>query len=168
MNTKFTDKQKQDAYNLRELYMKHGYNQAEKNEPLHIKACMLYWAEGSKSSRSLYFVNCDPNTHLIMLNFIKTYFPNHEKKLRGLISFYPSKEIIYDDVLQYWSKITSIPLTQFTKPIDRSKYYKSPKVNKFPNGIFRLSISSVEILYHIYGSINFYVGKSIFNPFTGR
>lgn len=168
MNNKYTEKQKQDGYLRREFYMKKGYEDAKQNNPLHIKSCMLYWAEGSKKSTTFEFTNCDPMTHIIMLQFLRTYFPDKENKIRGMINFYPTPNNLYEEVLKYWINIANIPPSQFTKPTDRSRYYKLPKNNKYPNGIFRLSVNSVEIIYYVYGAINFYAGKNIFNPNTGR
>lgn len=168
MKTKFNEKQKFNACLLRQTYMKRGYEDAQKNEPLHIKACILYWAEGSKKPCTFEFTNCDPETHTITLQFLRTYFPQMETKIRGCINFYPSKENPYEKVLDYWTNCTGISPTQFTKPTDRSRYYKIPKNNKYPNGIMRISISSVELMYYIYGALNFYIGKEKFTPNTAR
>jgi hypothetical protein len=168
MKNKFNEKQKIDAYLLRQLYMKHGYEDAQKNDPLHIKACILYWAEGSKKPHAFEFTNCDPQTHVIILQFLRKYFPQLESKIRGCINFYPSVNNPYTKVLNYWANCISILPVQFTKPTDRSRYYDFPKNNKYPNGILRISISSVEVIYYIYGALNYYSNKEIFTPDTGR
>jgi len=168
MKTKYTEKQKSDAASLRQLYINRGYEVAQQNEPLHIKACILYWAEGSKKPCLFQFTNCDPETHIIVLQFLRKYFPQLEGRIRGWINFYPSQSNPYEKVLNYWVDKTNIPAEHFTKPTDRSLYYKMPKNNKYPNGVMRISVSSVELLHYIYGAINYYANKELFTPNTAR
>ena len=168
MKTTYTEQQKLNAGILRQNYMRRGYEDAQNNDPLHIKACMLYWAEGSKKSSQLQFTTCDPKMHVIMLQFLRKYFPQFEDRIRGYVNFYPSKDNPYSKVLNYWIQVTNIPASRFNKPTDRSIYYDAPKNNKFSNGIMRISVSSVEILQYIYGAINYYVGEEIFSHNTGR
>lgn len=151
----------------RREYMLKGYNDASLNEPLHIKACMLYWAEGTKRPNAFDFTNCDATMHLIILQFVRKYFPQLETKIKGAINFYPSETNSYDKVVQYWSNILHIPLNQFNKPTDRSKYYTmSPGDNKYTNGIMKIRISSAELISYVYGAINYYVGKTIFTEYS--
>lgn len=76
---------------------------------------VLYWCEGSKSSRgAVSFTNSDPEMIKIFLRFFRSSFQVDEKKFRICVHLhsYHKKDI----VLQYWSKVTNIPLSQFIKP----------------------------------------------------
>jgi len=163
MKTKYTDFQKERARLLRESYLQDGINQAKKNEILHIKACMLYWAEGSKQKNMFQFTNCDINTHKIIISFLIKYFPNHFKKLKARINYYSSQELSYDDIKNYWKKELLLTDDQFIKPTDRTKYYKSPSNNKYPYGILQIQLNSTELIHNIFGSINEYVGTKLYS-----
>lgn len=66
-------------------------------------------------------------------------------------------------ILSFWRKELYLPNLVFNKPTDRTKYYTKPVVNKYPNGILRIQINSVELLNHIYGAINCYSGFNVFS-----
>lgn len=140
--------------------MLEGKAQAQKCEELHLKACMLYWAEGSKGGAFI-FTNCDINMHKIIKDFLTKYFPDSEP--RGLISYYPSNDISYEEIRKFWSEQLNIEESLFLKPTNRSKYYKKPQKIKYPYGIFSIQVYERKLLYHIYGAINEYTKKEIFN-----
>jgi hypothetical protein len=166
MKTKYTEYQKEQARLIRESYIKSGECKAKNNEPLHIKACMLYWAEGSKMKNVFQFTNCDVTTHKIMMEFLRHYFPEQTKRLKVRVNYYPSPELSYDDIKNYWKKELGINDNQFNKATDRTKYYKSPTNNKYPYGILQLQLCSTEVIQHIFGGINTYVDDTIFNANT--
>lgn len=163
MQTKYTDFQKERARLLRESYIHAGINEAKKNEILHIKACMLYWAEGSKQRNMFQFTNCDVNTHKIMILFLKKYFPTQITKLKARINYYSSQSLSYDDIKNYWKHELDLTDDQFIKPTDRAKYYKLPSTNKYPYGILQIQLNSTELVHNVFGSINQYIGTNIYS-----
>lgn len=73
----------------------------------------LYWGEGSKNTNSLIFTNSDPIMIKAFLTLLRSSFELKESKFRGLVhihEYHNEKEI-----KNYWSKITNIPLSQFSK-----------------------------------------------------
>ena len=73
----------------------------------------LYWGEGSKNTNSLIFTNSDPLMIKSFLKLLRASFKLDERKFRGLVhvhEYHDEKEI-----KNYWSKITNIPLSQFSK-----------------------------------------------------
>lgn len=79
-----------------------------------ILCSLLYWAEGGKYTDSyVNFINSDPLMMKTFLKLLRTSFKIDEHKLRALIHLHeyhvPEVERIY------WSQITEIPLTQFSK-----------------------------------------------------
>lgn len=163
MNTYYTEIQKCQAKQNREIYFNQGKELAKRNDPLHIKGCMLYWAEGTKSRNSFGFSNCEVEIHRLMISFLKQTFPKHFHKLKVRVNFYPSKTNTYESVQHFWCNQLGIERHQFNKHTDRSKYYASPKINKYPNGILSLGLNSTEIVQHIYGAINEYIGTNLYN-----
>lgn len=162
MKTYYTDIQKEKAKLIRESYMMSGQRQAKKNDVLHIKGCMLYWAEGSKNSNLFGFTNCDVEANKMMLEFLRKFFPIQSKKIKVRVNFYPSETNTYEKVKQYWKNELNLTDESFNKFTDRSKYYNPPKHNKYPNGILNIQINSTEVANHIFGAINHYVGKNIY------
>lgn len=163
MKTYYTTYQKEQAKSTRQSYINSGKSQASKNEVLHIKACILYWAEGSKNRHIFGFTNCDVETHKLMMTFLRYYFPEQSKKIKARVNFYPSVNNTYQDVKDYWMKELNLSEENFYKPTNRLKYYKKPKINKYPNGILQLQLNSTEVVQHIFGGINYYVGKDIYH-----
>lgn len=165
MNTYYTNLQKETARQKRQSHIDNGKIKASENELLHIKGCILYWAEGDKSKNLFGFTNCDVEAHRIMVSFLRCYFPEISKKLKARIAFYPGGKP-YEEIKKFWSEELNIPSECFNKATDRSKYYSTPKVNKYPNGVLQLQLSSTEVVNHIFGAVNHYVGKDIYNATT--
>jgi hypothetical protein len=49
----------------------HGRELARAGDPLHIKGCMLHWAEGSKRRNSVMFTNSDDAVVALFLRFLR-------------------------------------------------------------------------------------------------
>lgn len=76
---------------------------------------ILYWCEGSKSrSNSVGFTNSDPDMIKTFLQFFREGFGVDERKFRVCVHLHSYHK--KDTVLQYWSTITNIPLSQFIRP----------------------------------------------------
>jgi hypothetical protein len=77
---------------------------------------MLYWCEGTKSisDREFTFTNSDPDLVITFLRLFRSSFQIDEQKFRVCVHLHD-----YHDAkrqLQFWSKTTNIPLSQFIKP----------------------------------------------------
>jgi transcriptional regulator with XRE-family HTH domain len=85
------------------------------NRELLIAGLALYWGEGSKKSRTIELCNSDPAAIQFFIAWLKKFFLIKNEDLRGYIginAIHKSREAI---VKEFWSKITGIPLAQFTK-----------------------------------------------------
>jgi hypothetical protein len=82
----------------------------------------LYWGEGSKNTNSLIFTNSDPLMIKLYLNLLRQSFKLDERKFRGLVHVHEYHN--ENEIKKYWSKITNIPLNQF------SKSYLKPHTSK--------------------------------------
>jgi hypothetical protein len=143
----------------RKIYQQQGRDQAKKKDPLHMMCCMLYWAEGSKSRNVMNFVNSDVQMLKLFRKFISIYFS--DKKLKVSINYYETPNLSYDKILEYWCEQLDLKLENFRKPQIRNKYYDVPKFIKYKYGIVGLNITSVEVIQHIYGAIQEYIGVDI-------
>lgn len=162
-NYPINSKQTLKFQQLRLEYLNSGIESAKNNDPLHIKACILYWAEGSKSKNIFQFTNCEPETHKIIISYVAKYFPFLINKITGYVNFYPDETNTYEKVQNFWIRELDLKENQFRQFTDRSKYYPKPENNKFTNGILKLQINSTELLFNTYGAINHYCNKELFS-----
>lgn len=75
----------------------------------------LYWAEGTKKGRRVDFCNSDPNLVKFMISWFIEQFgvKGHEFRIQlGINEEHKSREATVKD---YWSNLTGLPLSQFTK-----------------------------------------------------
>lgn len=73
----------------------------------------LYWGEGEKNRNAVIFVNSDPIMIGCFLKLIRSSFVLDERKFRSLVHVHEYHK--NEEIKKYWSKITRIPLSQFTK-----------------------------------------------------
>ncbi len=79
---------------------------------------MLYWAEGSKRNfKTVDFANSDPEMIRVFVRCLREIYQVSESRLRVFLYCYANQPM--DHLLKFWSDVTSIPLTQFTKPYVR-------------------------------------------------
>jgi hypothetical protein len=77
----------------------------------------LYWGEGYKTGNQEFgFSNSDSRMILFYLKWLKTTFDISKTQLILRVSINESHRRRISEVENYWSKITGVPLSQFTKP----------------------------------------------------
>lgn len=112
---------------------------------------ILYWCEGNKDQGSVRFTNSDPAMIKIFITLFRKSFRLDEARFRACIHIH---EYHNDNVQKkYWSKITNIPIKQFSKsykksntgPRSRKNYqgcisvrYNDTKISKELNSLWRL------------------------------
>lgn len=75
----------------------------------------LYWAEGTKRGQRVDFCNSDPNLIKFMVSWFKEHFDIKNNEFRIQLGINEDHFHREEEVKNYWSKITGIPLLQFTK-----------------------------------------------------
>jgi len=104
---------------------------------LHVAGTMLYWAEGTKTKNTA-ICNSDPRIIKFMVVWIKNIFGIHPRQLTaGLHIHYQDDE---KKIKRYWSKLTGIPLQNFSKSFIKPKG-TGHRTNILPNGIIRIYIN---------------------------
>lgn len=110
-----------------------------------ISGIMLYWAEGSKHSASLQICNADPALIKFMMAWFRTVLNISEDRFVGSIHYHEGQN--EDRIKEFWSKLTGIPLTQFTK-----SFKKPPGTGHRKHylqwGVFRVRIRRSADLFH--------------------
>jgi len=116
-----------------------------KLEILKVIGVMLYWGEGCKSDKTsmVDFANSDKDMIIVFLKFLRKICGIDEKKLRVYSYFYSNQNIKKN--INYWSKITKIKKSQFTKPYIREDYNEIKK-DKMPNGLIHIRYADKKLL----------------------
>jgi transposase-like protein len=75
---------------------------------------ILFWAEGSKTNRRLEFTNSDPSMIALFIRLLRQSYDLDETKFRVCLHLHDYHDA--EEMLDFWSRITKIPLNQFIKP----------------------------------------------------
>lgn len=101
---------------------------------LKLVCALLYWCEGGKTEKSqLTFINSDPKLIKYFINNFRKAFDVDEKRFRVLIHVHEYHNI--EEQINFWSEITKISKSQFTKP------YRKPNTGKRKRNDYRGCIS---------------------------
>ena len=120
---------KQPSFNLKSTL-------TSKEKGLKIAGFMLYWGEGMKfGDHVIDLCNSDPLLIVIFLKFLRQIYGIDESRLRVLLYCYANQNT--QDLIKYWTNITGIPKTQFTKPFIRQDYLEKKK-NKMLHGLVHI------------------------------
>jgi transcriptional regulator with XRE-family HTH domain len=117
-----------------------------------IAGISLYYGEGGKTDGQVSFTNSDPYAIKFMVNWLREFYSISENRIRG--SLYVHDNLDKDKAEKYWSRITKIPLKQFTKAyIVRNNPKRLRKV-KNQHGVFRIKISDANLHRETMGLIS--------------
>ena len=116
-----------------------------------ITGIAMYFAEGSKGDDSVSFSNSDPRAIKFMVDWFREICKVPEEKFR--CSLYIHDNLDEVKAKKYWSNLIKIPLSQFRKSyIVKNNPWRLRKV-KHKYGVFRLTISNVNLHRKIMGWI---------------
>jgi hypothetical protein len=79
-----------------------------------IAGAALYAGEGAKRDGSILFANSDPRMVLLFVRWLRHFFPVDESRLR--MRLYLHEGLDLQVATLFWSRLTGIPETQFTRP----------------------------------------------------
>ncbi|HOX41282.1 MAG TPA: hypothetical protein PK263_03755 [bacterium] len=113
---------------------------------LFIAGIMLYWAEGSKTSRSFQFMNSDPRLIRLMLKFLREVVQVDEHLIK--IRLYIHKVYETENCENYWSDVTGIPINRFQKTVFKLSLHNTKKNPRY-KGCCRIEITRSEIFWKI-------------------
>ncbi|HOX11224.1 MAG TPA: hypothetical protein P5323_02115 [Candidatus Moranbacteria bacterium] len=89
---------------------------------------LLYWCEGGKTEKAqLTFINSDPKLVRYFVTIFRKAFDVDEKRFRALIHVHKYHNI--GQQIEFWSEVTNIPKSQFTKPYSKPNTGKITKEN---------------------------------------
>ena len=152
---KGAQKNKEDALLERKEYQESGRIKARERSRLHMIGCMLYWAEGAKSSRNVVqFANSDSHMILIFAEFLRKELDVLEDMIKVQVHCHTNVDEERIAIENYWLNLLHIPRenlykTQVVKSSGKSR-------NRLEYGVCSIIVNSTELLHHIFGSIQEY------------
>jgi len=120
-----------------------------KDEKLKMAGVFLYWGEGAKlrgKNCSVDFANSNATMIKVFIKFLRKICNIDEKKLRVYLYCYSNQNI--ENLLNYWYKITSVPINQFTKPYIR-KDFLPEKIGIMKYGMVHIRYADKKLLMQI-------------------
>lgn len=85
---------------------------------LKIVCALLYWCEGGKTEKAkLSFINSDPVLVKYFIDNFRKAFEIDESRFRPMIHIHEYHDA--DTQTKFWSNITKIPVSQFTRPYNK-------------------------------------------------
>lgn len=125
------------------------------NHELRLVGIALYWAEGCKVSPRgglISFVNSDAAMIRLIMRWFREVCKVPESKFRLRVQIHNPQRL--QIVERYWSKLTDIPIKQFTAPTLRiSKTSQGKRGNILPYGVLQVRFSDINIFSRILGWI---------------
>lgn len=106
---------------------------------------MLYWAEGFQAdyAQIVDFANSKPEMIVLFLKFLRNVCGIQEPKLRALLYCYADQDV--KELTHFWSRITRIPPSRFTKPYVREDFRKE-KSGKMRYGLLHVRYCDKKLL----------------------
>jgi transcriptional regulator with XRE-family HTH domain len=88
-----------------------------KNRELFLAGISLYWGEGSKKSPAVRFYNSDFLAIRFMMQWFRKILKISDDRFQIYVSINDIHKERTKEIIEYWSKITKVPIEQFRKPI---------------------------------------------------
>jgi transposase len=144
---------------IRLQYQQEGRAKAREGNALHLAGCMLYWGEGAKSRNYLRFVNSDPDMMVIFIKFLRESLYIADEKIRITINCYTDNGITVEEIELFWLVLLSLPRECLGETISNVKPKSSKqKGRKLYYGVCGISVTSTELVQHVFGAIQEYTG----------
>ncbi len=117
-----------------------------------IAGIALYFGEGDKTDKSVGFTNGDSRSILFMSKWFREFCNIDEKKFRGKMYIHDTLDEKAAKV--YWSGLTHIPESQFTKSYIVPNNPNRLRKSILPHGVFKIVINDINLHRKIMGWIS--------------
>jgi transcriptional regulator with XRE-family HTH domain len=88
---------------------RHGRELARRADPLHVKGCMLYWAEGTKRRNTAIFVNSDLNMVRLFLRFLRECYGVVDDRVALSVNCYETNGMTAGEITAWWLSALGLP-----------------------------------------------------------
>ncbi len=117
-----------------------------------IAGIAIYSGEGGKTDRDISFVNTDPQMVKFMMSWFKEFCNVPTEKFRG--SLYIHDDLNEKKAKVFWSRLTKISLSQFTKSYIVKNNKNRLRKKKHSYGVFRIKITDALLHRKIIGWVD--------------
>jgi hypothetical protein len=153
---KGAQKIKRDALEQRLAYQDAGREQTHEGSLLHLIGCMLYWGEGAKHRQQLRFINTDPNMLKLFVKFLRQELQVPDEKISLRVLTHTENQDEWIHIQAYWVDFLELP--KETKVGIQLKMGTQSRKKRYLNGICAINVYSIEVVQHVFGAIQAYVG----------
>lgn len=130
------------------------------NDPLFLSGVALYWAEGYKRGafgsawKNVDFANADPQMTKLIVRFFKKFLGVDAQKLKAQVIAH--KNVNLSEAVEYWSSVTGIAGSNFTKTCCSNNINSKGKRDKksVPYGTVHIRINDVKLFFRMIGWID--------------
>lgn len=148
-----------EKYRLKRLeFQSEGRKKSKENNSDHKALCMLYWGEGNKQKNVCGFTNSDVHMIKYFLFLLRKNFDIKDNEISISIKTHVNNGLSKEEIEGFWIKELNLPLSCLRKTtID----YRIKNVNNFSRlyyGVCTLRICRTDVVQHIFGAIQEYVG----------
>ena len=135
-----------------------GRARARDADGLHMRGCMLYWAEGSKSRNVAALTNSDPDLLKVFVDFLRRCHDVPDEKIALAVNCHLGNGLELDEIEAWWLEQLTLPASCLrAATVNRpSAASARRRGHVLPYGTARVSVCSVVIVQSIYGAIQEY------------
>jgi len=108
----------------------------------------LYWAEGKKT-KHFAITNSDPHLILFMVRWFEDIFGIHPQELKAGLNIYSQQD--EDDLKQFWSGLTNIPIENFNKSFTKPANKGFKKNNLYYGTIEIRVLKGTDMRHRVFG-----------------
>ena len=123
------------------------------SNPLWCVGVSLYWGEGGKTQGTARIANSDPAVIKTMMLFFRVVCKIPQDKFRAHIHTFAHCDTKKAEL--YWSKISSLPLTQFYKTYQKQSSASLNKRDTLPFGTVQIYVHEKDFFYRMMGWIDY-------------
>jgi hypothetical protein len=134
-----------------------GRARAREGDLLHQAGCMLYWAEGAKSTNAVAFSNSDPHMIRFFVGFLREACGVDEAAIVLTVNCHLGAGLTVQDIQKWWLEQAGLPERCLRKAtVDRVSRASQTRGRFVPFGTARISVHSTRLVQEIYGAIQAY------------
>lgn len=148
---------------LRMSYQQQGRSDAQHSlkagDFLHIKGCMLYWAEGGKCKNSVRLGNSDVCLLRLFVRFLRDCYVVRDANIKITVLAYSNNGMTVEEIKSYWLHELGLVEASVKVSVDRDKRVKTgSRKNIHKYGICEVVVHDTQVVQCIYGAIKEYAG----------
>ncbi len=158
-----TDSVKEQFRRRRQRLMDEARSWVDEEDMLHDRVALigaaLYWAEGAKHRNQFKMSNADAAMIRVYMYWLRRSLKVPEEDIRCHVYGYTDNGYTEQDLLQYWSKVTRVPVRHFYRTVFVASSGRKKRKNVLPFGVLHVSVQKPQCHKAKYEAILELLGK---------